>query len=391
MAGSIGDFLLLCLTFQGLVLSALLFYSSKKIKSNYWLAAFIFLISYCTLQTDVLNSALPHNFPWIYFVLPQLRLALGPLLYFYTRSLLLEKRQLTRQDKLQFLPLIIESGPQIAFFFRFSGLLSITAIRKWYYPLEQFVMNFETSVSGTLPFFGSFLICTIFCYRLVRENSSGAELSPLKLRDLKWLKTLLMVVFSITVIWFITIILSYSLLPQFISLLRYVTILIAIGFAYWLGMSAYARQFKMSANDVFDYNKAPKKIYSILEAEKYEQRLSALMATERLYLNPSLKVNILAEHMEISEKQLSLLLNQHIGKSFNDYINEYRVQAAKQKLTDGTCSKFTIASIGLDCGFNSLATFQRCFKQFTGLTPSQFQTIKITLKSPQIVLKSRFE
>ena len=374
MAGSIGDFLLLCLTFQGLVLSALLFYSSKKIKSNYWLAAFIFLISYCTLQTDVLNSSLPHNFPWIYFVLPQLRLALGPLLYFYTRSLLSGKRQLTRQDKLQFLPLIIESGPQIAFVFRFSGLLSITAIGKWYYPLEQFVMDFEASASGTLPFFASFLIYTIFCYRLVRENSTGGELSPFKLCDVKWLKTLLMVVFSITVIWFITIILSYSLLPQFIYPLRYVTILIAIGFAYWLGMSAYARQFKMSANDVFDYNKAPRKIYfSIIEAEKYEKRLSALMETKRFYLNPSLKVNILAEHMEISEKQLSGLLNQHMGKSFNDYINEYRVQAAKQKLTDGTCSKFTIASIGLDCGFNSLATFQRCFKQFTGLTPSQFQ------------------
>ena len=166
-------------------------------------------------------------------------------------------------------------------------------------------MDFELSASGALPFFASFLIYTIFSYKLVRENITGGELSSIKLSDIRWLKLLLRVVFSITTIWFITIILSYSPLPQFIYPLRYVTVFVAIGFAYWLGMSAYARQFKMSLNDVTDYNRVPSRIYfSNIEAEQFEQKLAGLMVTERLYLNPSLKVNILAEHMQFSEKQL---------------------------------------------------------------------------------------
>jgi AraC-like DNA-binding protein len=36
-------------------------------------------------------------------------------------------------------------------------------------------------------------------------------------------------------------------------------------------------------------------------------------------------------------------------------------------------STVTIAAIAYECGFNSLATFQRCFKQFTGITPSKYQ------------------
>jgi AraC-like DNA-binding protein len=59
-------------------------------------------------------------------------------------------------------------------------------------------------------------------------------------------------------------------------------------------------------------------------------------------------------------------------------VNEYRVAEAKRKLAEPASAKFTIAAIAYDCGFNSLATFQRCFKQFTGITPSQYQNEMIS-------------
>ncbi|MGZ3767964.1 MAG: hypothetical protein ACXVA2_25090, partial [Mucilaginibacter sp.] len=165
-----GDFLLLSLAFQGLVLSIIIFFSSKKIKNNRWLAAFIFVLSYSALGTEILNSGIPGKYPWIYFVLPQLRLALGPLLYFYTRSLLSAKQQLTWQDKLHFVPLLLEMGPQIAFIFHFSGLLSLPAISNWYLPFERQVMNFESGSSAALPFFFSFLIYLSLSYKIVSLN-----------------------------------------------------------------------------------------------------------------------------------------------------------------------------------------------------------------------------
>jgi AraC-like DNA-binding protein len=139
-------------------------------------------------------------------------------------------------------------------------------------------------------------------------------------------------------------------------------------------MATYTRQGKMTFADVAEYNKPPVKIhFTAAEAEKYQQQLQTLMNTAQLYLNPALKLDVLAGRLMISEKLLSSLLNQHIGKNFNDFINEYRVQEAQKKLADPGLNHFTIASIAADCGFNSLATFQRCFKQFTGSTPSQYQ------------------
>nr|WP_255547605.1 helix-turn-helix domain-containing protein [Mucilaginibacter sp. dw_454] len=97
------------------------------------------------------------------------------------------------------------------------------------------------------------------------------------------------------------------------------------------------------------------------------------MDNDTLYLDPLLKLEYLAEKLQLPVKHVSHLLNQHIGKNFNDFVNSYRVDEAKQRLADPTLAHFTIAAIAFDCGFNSLPTFQRCFKQFTGLTPSQYQ------------------
>ena len=301
-------------------------------------------------------------------------MALGPLLYFYVRSLLFGTNKLTPRDNVHFIPLLFEAGPQVAFIFHFSGLLTIAAVRRWYLPFEHQVMDFESGNTSTVPFFISFVIYAAICFKMVNSNRRNEYLSSFKLKDINWVRTLLIVLFYIIIIWLISIVLSFLPLTQLFYTIRYCMNLLAIGFAYWLGMTAYIRQGQMSTADLLEYNKAPVKIlFSDDEACKYQNRLIALVETDQLYLNPALRIDLLAEKIALSEKQISNLLNQHVGKSFNDFINEYRVQEAKKKLADVSLSQFTIASIAFDCGFNSLATFQRCFKQFTGTTPSQYQ------------------
>lgn len=129
----------------------------------------------------------------------------------------------------------------------------------------------------------------------------------------------------------------------------------------------------MAADDVITYNKVPAKVYFADEdAAAYAKQLVGLMTNDHLYLDPLLKLDTLAAKLKLTERAISNLLNQHIGKNFNDFVNEYRVEAAKIKLADPGFDQYTIAAIAYECGFNSLATFQRCFKQFAGITPSQY-------------------
>jgi len=174
-------------------------------------------------------------------------------------------------------------------------------------------------------------------------------------------------------IWGFTIFLNNSY-PQSRAWNYYFMYIPVLAYIYWLGMSAYMRQRRMSADEIVEYNANPVKVYFNGDAAgQYKNRLIALMESGKPYLNPQLKVDDLAAKLGIPEKQVSGLLNQHIGKNFNDFINSYRVEEAKKCLIDAGYDNYTIAAIAYECGFNSLATFQRCFKQFTGVTPSSYQ------------------
>jgi AraC-like DNA-binding protein len=186
---------------------------------------------------------------------------------------------------------------------------------------------------------------------------------------LKWLKNLLHLVFALSAIFLLTILLAF--VSSWNNYLLYIP---ATLFTYWLGMATYIRQSKMKAADVVEYTNVPAKIYfTEAHADQYHHQLICLMEKEQIYLNPLLKLDLIAGKLSLSEKAVSSLLNQHIKKNFNDFVNEYRVLEAKKKLAEPASSQFTIAAIAYECGFNSLATFQRCFKQFTGITPSQYQ------------------
>ena len=70
------------------------------------------------------------------------------------------------------------------------------------------------------------------------------------------------------------------------------------------------------------------------------------------------------------------MLNQHLQKSFNEFVNYYRVEAIKTKLQDEAANNLTIAGVAMECGFNSQATFQRTFKDLTGMSPSEFRKLE---------------
>ncbi|MEO0790496.1 MAG: helix-turn-helix domain-containing protein [Bacteroidota bacterium] len=102
-----------------------------------------------------------------------------------------------------------------------------------------------------------------------------------------------------------------------------------------------------------------------------EHELETKFLTPALYKNPNLKLAELAGVLGVSTHQLSQYLNEHQGKSFNQFINKYRIEAAKQELI--TNRLFTIEAIGYECGFNSKSSFFSTFKKMVGCTPAAYR------------------
>jgi adenylate cyclase len=105
---------------------------------------------------------------------------------------------------------------------------------------------------------------------------------------------------------------------------------------------------------------------------EYSKRLLDHLSEHKSYLKPELSLRSLAQELDIHPNQLSWLLNQHIGKNFNEFINHSRVELFKSISKDPKNGHLTIEGLAYECGFNSKTVFNTYFKQETGLTPSQF-------------------
>ena len=95
------------------------------------------------------------------------------------------------------------------------------------------------------------------------------------------------------------------------------------------------------------------------------------MENEHAYKDNQLNLISLSELVGVSTHHLSEVLNQHEGKNFYQFVNDYRVNYVCEHLIKG--SKPKIIELALDAGFSSKSTFNAVFKQFTGLSPTQYR------------------
>lgn len=93
----------------------------------------------------------------------------------------------------------------------------------------------------------------------------------------------------------------------------------------------------------------------------------------KLYLDPLLSMEVIADELGMSKSYISKLINSYSNYNFSDFVNSLRVEQAKKFLSDNEFSQYTIVAIGLECGFNSKSTFYSAFKKFTSESPSTFR------------------
>jgi len=107
------------------------------------------------------------------------------------------------------------------------------------------------------------------------------------------------------------------------------------------------------------------------EAKHLIMQLNELMKEKELYKQTDVKLQSVAKNIHISTHKLSQLLNDNLGKSFNAFINDHRVEEAKRLLKEN--NQFTLEAIGFEAGFSSKSSFYATFKKAVGKTPSEFQ------------------
>lgn len=109
-------------------------------------------------------------------------------------------------------------------------------------------------------------------------------------------------------------------------------------------------------------------------------RIVQAMETDLLYLEHNVNLESVAEKVKLSSRTVSQIINKHFGTNFYEYINSYRIEAAKSMLADPANKEMTILDILMKSGFNSKSAFHRFFNRLVGTSPTAYRKKMLTEK-----------
>ena len=115
--------------------------------------------------------------------------------------------------------------------------------------------------------------------------------------------------------------------------------------------------------------------FGTLQLQELYKRIRQYIVREEQYLDPNLKLSDVAYALGTNEKYVSQAILSGSKTRFNTFINFYRINKAKTLLRSGDLSQVSIGEIAKKSGFSHQSTFQRKFKELTGVTPYTFQRL----------------
>lgn len=104
----------------------------------------------------------------------------------------------------------------------------------------------------------------------------------------------------------------------------------------------------------------------------------------RTNLHKSPAISDVAREMFLSPAQFTRTVRRETGKTFNQLLNEYRLEEAKKLLRD---SQWTASAIAAFLGFRSASYFRTFFRAHTGSTPSAFRAAQNTIEVKKSTLQ----
>ena len=340
---------------NGFIFSILL-YKKNRHYSAFLLSLVLIELSLFVFNTHYMMHFLFMNFGFLFFGVGPTTFLLGPLVFFYIRSIAKPGSRITIGDAKHFVLFVV-----------FITLV----VPVYFLGKESAYAEFLKLAIGS-PFI--FLVLQLGYYlvqarKLVKEHQKNIQegFSNVEDLDLSWLK-LILTVFIVMVV-FIAI-----GTPGFVHGMSFSTYKTAT--AIFFSLVLFFIGYKGLLQKVSD--EMPVKIDASVaedsEAIKgLKKKLLAYMETEKPFLNPELTLTDLARQVGMSRNQLSQVINAGTGSNFYHFVNNYRVEEVKELIRKDAGKKYTLLALAEDAGFNSKSSFNDIFKRVTGLTPSRYR------------------
>lgn len=354
---------------HALVQSLLLAFTRRgNRRANRFMA--LFLLTLAILMTNGFLGILGwyDRWPALSILIGSLVLTLGPLFYFYIRAMSGREFRWRPSQLVHFIPFLAGLVFWSAFWlFRGTARVGPAVLSSWIRsPWIPVGIMAGIQVAVYVP----------MMVRRLREYSqaikaSYSTLDNISLRWLKWRLGVFGLIWGVGLVFMAAGLFASPVVGQVVPFLIAVNTFVT-GYRAMLQPEVLFGQAETGPGQRYERSSL-----SPENAALYKTRLLETMKREKPYLDPEITLPKLAQGLNVPVSHLSQVINEQLGRNFYEFINGYRVEAAKRRLLRPGAAQAKLITIAFECGFNSLATFNRVFKELAGRTPSEFR------KNPQ--------
>lgn len=338
---------------EGATLGIILLFSNRKIKSTLFLGLFllVFAIEFLPLLIAEL-SARPHRAQFFLFT-TTLSFLLFPLFFIY-----IQKISIFPNKKIQYWILY----PGIASVV-FQVLLYLTRDNTQEF-LDQFYF-FEIYLLLGLAY-SLYILIQINSYIKQHNEEVHNQFASDKNRLLHWARFFAMIAF---VLFAIRISSFFIEKIPYLQLTVSVLNIIAIGFVANCGLVQYNILSSVQETAAEKLPAETGNSQSTKKSMALLKRLDTYVMETEVFKKENISIMDVARAMDEHPRAVSNALNEYYNKTFNSYINEFRITMAIALLKENYIKQVSVEGLSKEVGFHSKTSFYKSFKKFTGTTP----------------------
>lgn len=377
------DLIISYIGFSQSIFAIILILTKRPIKIAYIILCVLLMVYTLIFGLDILQNygLIPPN-RWV--VSLSIRMLCAPLLYLYTKYITKDFGKFNPYDYFHALPSI--------------SLILIFLILKLQPENNSIVAELFYEKYAWLRIFYGWLFFALILYyvisalkiviRFKKQIKDNYSFNSYKI-SLDWLLVMIILfAFLMLLIIISSVLYEYKRINTSIYIFRHILELFHV---YALSIWGFHQKQLISVNKLdsdiesgVDESLSGKYVKSGLKSEdakNYVENLIKYMDESGVWKDSELSIAKLASQTSISKHQLSEVLNEYLGKNFYVFVNEYRVEYAKQLLMKKEYRNWSIIAIAYECGFNSKTAFNIFFKKYTQQTPSEFK--RLIMSSPE--------
>ena len=367
--------LLLVALFQGVFILSVLAIK-YKLTSSQPLFLFLMVLALIWFQAEFLSVRLPYDIKVNLFYGTRYGawFLLGPLYYFYVKSIIAKPIQKPFVAGLHFAPFLIF----VLFIPAVTG--EFLSFRQVHYGMLTSFDPFNESVSLMQYVYATvfviqfvhllvYLIITFYMIRQYEINLKG-NYSSINTTTLRWLKVVS--VLLLLVLGFVSLFLTLFFLTHLYDRnLDYLYVFPMSLLVYLVSYKLAGVQWPLTQPSNGKAGKYEKSSLKTDQAKIYSRQLEEYLLKAKPYLINELRLQELAEMLNMPSHHLSQVINEHLQTTFFDFINRHRVEEAKTLMKSDTES--SLLEIAFKAGFNNKTSFTNAFKKFTSQTPLDYR------------------